>query len=206
MSYVFSTIEKNKIDESLNTQPKIELPKSFFIEYPKKYNYRQGYNECGPYNVAATIRILKEEDVDGAKIANEMSFRFKNGYSLPPGLEEYLVNQSLIVKTYFLKNRSDTEKVNLIKDNISENKPIIILGENYRVQHYMTILGYEDSQGGAIFSMYDPLYTKGEDGFTIDDNGDKPGNRDLTQTELFDFWSGGGMIGFYEWYAIVVSN
>ena len=47
---------------------------------------------------------------------------------------------------------------------------------------------------------------KGEqEGLTIDENGINPGNTSMTQEELLEFWSQGGMYGVYNWYAIINS-
>ncbi|MBI4235098.1 hypothetical protein HY604_02260, partial [Candidatus Peregrinibacteria bacterium] len=44
-----------------DSKPQIDqnaLKESAFLPYPPQYNYRQTKNDCGPFNVAAVVRVL----------------------------------------------------------------------------------------------------------------------------------------------------
>src|SRR3989338_4079034 len=71
---------KPDVDQSL-------IKASASIFYPSAYNYRQTKNDCGPFNIAAVVRVLKDENVDSASFAEEIGWRLPNKYTLPWGLE-----------------------------------------------------------------------------------------------------------------------
>jgi hypothetical protein len=171
------------------------------IPYPSTYNYYQTTNDCGPYNTAAIVRALKNVSVSSSKFAENIGWRLPNKYTLPWGLEEQLKQNEIRIKIYHLKKYTDQEKLSFLKYNLSDNKPIIILGKKNNWQHYITLLGYDSDK--EIVYVYDSYHEKGQNGLTKDDNGEKPGNRNLKFTEILDFWRGGGMYGLYKWYALV---
>jgi hypothetical protein len=172
------------------------------IAYPSDFNYRQTINDCGPFNVAAVVRALKPaEEVDSGVFAAEMKWRLPNNYTIPWGLEKQLKDNDVHIAIPYLKSLSDIDKAAYLREQLSLGHPVIILGERDYYEHYITLLGFDTMQD--VFYVYDSFYDKGEEGMTIDSNGDTPGNRNYSTGDLLDFWRGGGMYGQFEWYAIV---
>jgi hypothetical protein len=173
------------------------------IEYPSEFNYRQTLNDCGPFNVAAVVRALTKQEIDSAAFAEDISWRLPNKYTLPWGMEKQLKQHGIAIEVPHVAPLSDNDKIAFLQEQLSQQKPVIILGERDNYEHYLTIFGF-DAEKNEFF-IYDSLFEKGEDGFTIDSNGSLPGNRNLTAEEVLHFWRGGGMYGLFTWYAIVAS-
>ena len=171
------------------------------IDYPSQFNYLQTPNDCGPFNAAAVVRSLTGEQVSSAKFANDIGWRLPNNYTFPLGMELLLQDNGIELEIPNIKALSDTQKVQFLQERLSQNKPIIILGERDGYEHYLTIFGYNKLDDE--FYIYDSLFDSAGSGLTIDENGDLPGNRNLNSEALLAFWSGSGMYGFYTWYAIV---
>jgi hypothetical protein len=175
---------------------KSQIKTTSLIDYPSKFNYRQTVNDCGAFNTAAVVRALKKEEIDSQVFAEEIGWRLPNKYTLPWGLEEQLEENGIVIEKPNLKSLPDEEKILFLQQQLSQGKPIIILGETNGFEHYITIFGFDASKDE--FYIYDSLHDK-------DDNADSPGNRTFSSEELLDFWRGGGMYGMYKWYVIVAS-
>lgn len=184
-----------------------KIPPEATLLYPSEYNFRQSINNCGPYSAAAIIRIINQESTDSEIIAKNLLIRLPNGYTLPTSLEKELRKHNINVRGETFTGEgiaSSVFRIDRLMWHISLGHPIILLGKEKGAQHYITLLGYHKDATQNTFDVYDSWHTKGTEGLTVDDNGDAPGNRTLTQQQLLDFWSGGGMYGFYEYYAITV--
>lgn len=182
---------------------KIEIQS--LIEYPAIFNYRQTINDCGPYNTFAVIRALKGEDSDPQAYVKSMKWRLPNKYTIPWGLEKQLEENGIVIETPNLEQLTNEDKIVFLKEQLTLKKPIIILGERENYEHYITLFGFNSEKDE--FYAYDSLYKKhiSIEGITEDDNGNLPGNRNLTSNELLNFWEKGGMYGLFKWYAIVAS-
>lgn len=181
------------------------IKESSFVPYPPQYNYLQTRNDCGPFNVAAVVRALKEEDVDSTSFAKEIEWRLPNKYTLPWGLEKQLKENGINIEKPHFNLLTDDEKIKLIQQYLSLDKPIIILGERDNYEHYLTLLGFNAVTDE--YYIYDSLQTASTDqqGMTTDKNGSLPGNATLNESELLNFWRGSGMYGLWKWYGIVAS-
>ncbi len=189
-----------------NKAPAIDESKisvSSVIEYTPEFNYRQTINDCGPFNVAAVARALTKEKINSAEFAKNIEWRLPNKYTLPWGMEKQLKENGIVVEIPNIKALSDKEKILFLRERLSQGKPVIVLGERDNYEHYITIFGFNSAENE--FYAYDSLFEKAEEGYTADDNGSLPGNRNFTSEELLNFWRGGGMYGLYNWYAIVAS-
>lgn len=189
-------------------KPNIEkslIKESASITYPAKYNYRQTKNDCGPFNVAAAVRALKDENVDSSSFAQEIGWRLPNKYTLPWGLENKLKENGLKIYKPNFNTLTDDEKITLIQQYLSVGKPVIILGERDNYEHYFTLLGFNAT--ADEYYIYDSLQSAAPDqkGMTTDENGQNPGNAKLNSSELLNFWRDGGMYGLWKWYGLVVS-
>lgn len=181
-----------------------ELPEQALIPYSSSLNFRQGYNDCGPFSVKAMINAVRGQNIPVKELKSKMKWRLKNNYSLPPGMEGLLKKYKIKVKTINLGKLSDEKKIVELKKHLSAGKPIILLIGVGKYQHYITLLGY-DRNG---FIIYDSLLKASPQNkiYTVDLNGSLPGNNRLGYKELLAGWSMGGMYGFYEYYGIVGSK
>lgn len=184
---------------------KNQIKSAYLIEYQTEFNYRQTANDCGPFNVAAIVRALKNKEVDSGKFSKEIKWRLPNKYTLPIGLKKQLKQNDIIVKAPNLKRLSNEDKIYFLQQQLSQGRPVILLGEKENYQHYITLLGFDALKDE--FYIYDSAYQEDERirGLTRDDNATLPGNQTITSNKLLDFWDGGGMYGVYNWYAIVTS-
>lgn len=202
---IVAAISITIVAQQSKTPPKVQTSETFTsaqIFYPSEYNFRQSINDCGPFNVAAVIRALTKENVSSKNFAENIKWRLPNKYTIPIGLEEQLTENGITIEVPNLKPLSQKEKLQYLKETLIAQKPIILLGEQEGYQHYLTLFGFKNDD----FYIYDSLHEKGQAGLTKDENGDLPGNRNLSSEELIKFWEKGGMYGLYEWYAIVASS
>jgi len=186
-----------EIDES-------KISDSSIIDYQSEFNYLQTVNDCGPYNVAAVVRSLTKEEVSSVEFAKNIGWRMPNAYTLPLGLEKQLKDNDIKIEIPNLKTLSDGDRIVFLRERLSQGMPVIILGERDKIEHYITIFGFNSKKDE--FYVYDSLLGKGKEGFTVDENDSLPGNRNFTSEELIYFWRGGGMHGKFIWYAIVASK
>lgn len=174
------------------------------IPYSSEFNFRQTVNGCGPFSAAAVVRALTDREIDSKEFDKSMRWRLRDGGTLPMGMEKQLKEHGISVEIPEVSRLTDEQKISLLQENLSQNKPIIVLGQTKDYEHYITLFGFDTSKDE--FYIYDSFHDKEKEGYTKDDNGDLPGNRTFTSKELLDFWRGGGMYGFYNWYAIVASS
>ena len=59
-----------------------EINDSSALNYPSSYNFRQTYNDCGPYSCFAVLKVLGKK-INLKEIKNNMKWRLKNKYTLP---------------------------------------------------------------------------------------------------------------------------
>lgn len=176
------------------------IKQSALIPYPSEYNFRQTINDCGPFNVAAVIRALTGREISSKKLAETIGWRLPNKYTLPWGIEDQLKSNGINIEIPNIGPLDNNEKLNFLKERLSLNRTIIILGEQDGYQHYITILGFDSSLDE--FYIYNSLHEKGEEGLTKDENGSLPGNVIMNSEDIINFWTGGGMYGMYKWYAV----
>jgi len=187
--------------------PEIDVSKvsdSIIIDYQSEFNYLQTVNDCGPFNVAAVVRSLTKKEVSSAEFSKNIGWRMPNDYTLPWGLEKQLKDNDIKIEIPNLKALSDEDRIVFLRERLSQGKPVIILGERDTIEHFITIFGFNSKKDE--FYVYDSLFEKGKEGFTIVDNASLPGNRNYTSEALLNFWRGGGMHGKFIWYAIVAGK
>ena len=177
---------------------------AMIMEYSKPDHFRQTPNDCGPYNVAAVVRALKNVEVSSAEFAEDITWRLPNNYTLPIGLEKQLKENGVFVRAYSLKSFEDHLRIDFLLENLSLKRPVIILGEQDGYEHYITLFGFDSAEDE--FYLYDSIVKAGNPGMTTDLNAFAPGNKSMTAEELLEFWRGGGTYGVYNWYAIASSE
>lgn len=172
-------------------------------DYPTEFHFLQPDNDCGPYNVAAIVRVLNKKQVSSGEFAETIGWRMPNGYTMPWGLEEQLKENGIPIEIPNLPVFTDEERLDFLHERMSQGKLVIILGEKDGIQHYLSLFGFNRQKDE--FYVYDSLLEEGTVGMTIDENGDQTGNSTLNSNELLKFWSQGGMYGKFIWYAIVAA-
>ncbi|GAB4143671.1 MAG: C39 family peptidase [Patescibacteria group bacterium] len=197
----------------LQNSPNIrETDKSFFIlGYSMDWNYYQTKNDCGPFSLAAAYRILKQQNVDSAEFVREMPWRIPERLTFPTGLEQLARQKGLQTSTPSLIKLSNSERVRWLESELSQGRPVIILGgfaNSWYYRHYVTVLGYSKQGGQTEYYLYDSLQKKSENNekMTIDATLSVSGNKVLSESQLLDFWSRGGIAGVYQWYGLSLSN
>jgi hypothetical protein len=166
--------------------------------------YRQTLNNCAPYAVMGVINILKGEKKDPELLAKETKWRIIKNLTFPQGLIDLLNKYQIKTEEYSLKLYSDEDKIVWLKNIIDKGNPIILLVKVKNIQHYFTIIGY-DNNG---FMLYDSLQEKREPDSrkTLIDREDYSGNRYYTNDELIELWNKGGYKIFFRNWAVVCYN
>ncbi len=134
----------------------------------------------------------------------ELPWKLPGGYTHPRALESLIQKQGVATQVFDAGSLNDEEKIRFLQQQISAGSPVILLTYMYDYQHYITLLGYDAAQGA--FSIYDPVFTRGETGMTVDENGALPGNRTIANDRLLTDWSRGGIAGLYTWYALGIAS
>lgn len=178
----------------------IVIPNMAELPYKSEWNFRQSKNACGPYSAAAVVRQLTSNEISSETISRATPWRY-HGYTLPFGVVQVIRNQGLSVNELIVTG-SDKDKIAWVHAQIAQQKPVIILGRKNGLLHYVTLLGFRQNQ----FTVYDSLEERGASEMTIDKNDTLPGNTNWTNDELLAFWSQGGVVGLYRYYAIVTRS
>jgi len=163
--------------------------------------YRQTLNNCGPYSVMAVINILHGINIDPEILAQETKWRIRKNMTFPQGVIDLLHKYNIKTKEYSMKLYSDTEKILWLKNKIDNKNAVILLLKVDNIQHYFTIIGY-DEEG---FMIYDSLQEKQKEDprKTIIDREDCAGNRYYTYEKLIGLWNNGGYKIFFKNWAVV---
>ncbi len=183
-----------------------DIPPQFSLKVASDSNFRQGTNQCGPFAAAMFVHTFKSgADNDPLRAVTELPWKLPGGYTHPRALESLIRSRihGLTVQGYDAGLLNDEQKIRFLQQQISSGSPVILLTYMYDYQHYITLLGYDADQ--EEFYVYDPVFSRGETGMTLDENGELPGNRNIAHTQLLSDWSKGGVAGFYTWYLLSVS-
>ena len=165
--------------------------------------YRPTLNNCGPYSVMAVINILKNEEISPELLASEMQWRIYKNLTFPRGVVKLLNAYAIKTKEYILKNKTGNEKIQWLQENIDKGFPVIVLIKIQHIQHYVTILGYDENG----FMLYDSLQEKSSENTrkTVTDKKCRSGNRYYPYEEFIDLWDAGGYKIFFRNWAAVCS-
>jgi Peptidase_C39 like family len=168
-------------------------------------HFRQSLNNCGSYAVAGVLNVFDDKLVDPEEIANSISYKFKDRFTLPIGLESYLKNKGMNVENNNTIGLSELQKIDYLKYQLSSGKAGILLvkipDSPWYYLHYITILGYDESS----FYVYDSLAPRDSDSkFTIDTNGPQPGNKSIPAKELIQIWDAGNILNYPKNYNLFV--
>ncbi len=184
--------------KKVHQQGDVGLPDSISLPYESQWNFRQSVNGCAPYSAAAVLRLKKDPTTSSADVDARISWRFR-GYTFPFGIVQFLKSQGASPEQFIVEG-TDAQKMTWLKAQLSQKQPVILWGRKSGLLHYVTLMGYEKGE----FYIYDSLEEKGDPGMTIDKNGSRPGNATWSNAQLLDFWSRGGLLGLYRFYAIII--
>ncbi len=154
---------------------KPNYPDAFIIEENNIFE-TQVVNECSAFSSAYILRHFGEDE-RGLQLYENFNYKLPfSGYVLPKGILEYFKDSSYQVRMY-------TGTLETLKTQLTKGTPIIVLvGSGLNWQHYMTVVGYNESANEIYF--FDSLRDK-------DENNDLPGNRTLSIDYFLSMWDNG---------------
>ena len=172
-----------------------------YLEISNEIYYRQTINNCGPYSVMGVINVLTGDKKDPEILVKETKWRIMKNLTFPQGLIDLLRKYKIKTKEYSLKLYSNNEKIFWLKNQIDNGSPIILLVKVKNIQHYFTVIGYDENG----FMLYDSLQEKQNENTmkTKIDRKEYRGNRYYTGDELMGLWNKGGYKIFFRNWAIV---
>jgi hypothetical protein len=175
-----------------------------YLEISKETYYRQTLNNCAPYAVMGVINILTNEIKDPEILAKETKWRIIKNLTFPQGLIDLLHKYKIKTKEYRLIMYKNYDKITWLKNQIDNGSPIILLVKVKNIQHYFTIIGYDENG----FMLYDSLQEKQEGATrkTIVDREEYMGNRYYENNEILELWNKGGYKIFFKNWAVVCSR
>jgi len=155
---------------SFATQNKFNVPIHTDFE-------QQGKNQCAAYSTAFVLRNSGLQ-AKGIEVYAKIPFKIPiSGYVLPKGVLTYLESQGLNPIIY--KGNLSSLKARLVQGAA----PVIVLvGNGFFWQHYMTLVGFDDDKGELYFVDTNKLK---------DENLELPGNRTMTTDYFSQWWSNG---------------
>lgn len=131
----------------------IKYPESYYIKRRNRHE-KQLYNECAGYSTAFLLRHF-DKDMSGEKAYTNMKFKHQSsGYVMPKSIVEYL-------KTYNIECQIMKGNLETLKSRLALGNPLIVLiGQKFEWQHYVTIVGYDGVKKEIyVFdSLCDPSY------------------------------------------------
>jgi len=172
-----------------------------YLEISNEIYYRQTLNNCAPYAAMGVINVLTKEIKDPEMLVKETKWRIMRNLTFPQGLINLLHKYNIRMKEYSLKLYSDNKKIIWLKNQIDKENPVILLVKVKNIQHYFTVIGYDENG----FMLYDSLQEKQNENTrkTIVDKDDYMGNRYYTNSELINLWNNGGYLIFFKNWAVV---
>jgi hypothetical protein len=182
------------------------FPDSFSLTLNPLNHFRQSLNNCGSYSVAGVLNVFDDKLVDPEKIADNIYFKIKDRLTFPLGLEWMLKDKKMDIETNNVIEMGYKDKVNYLKSQLSSGKAGILLvkvpNSDWYYLHYITVLGYNETE----FYIYDSLAPRNSNDskYTIDLNGDNPGNKSIEALELIKIWDAGNILNYPKNYNLFV--
>ncbi len=159
----------------INDKINVNYPDSFTITQENSFE-TQVVNECSAFSSAYVLRHFGENKT-GLALYDEFNYKLPfSGYVLPKGILDYFKDTPYQVKMY-------TGTFETLKTQLTKGTPIIVLvGNHLNWQHYMTVVGYNDTLQEVYF--FDSLRE-------TDENESLPGNRTLSTDYFLSMWDNG---------------
>ncbi|HBP17591.1 MAG TPA: hypothetical protein DEA08_07350 [Planctomycetes bacterium] len=169
---------------------------------------KQGKNQCGAYSLALALRVYGHE-AEGADLVDVVSHRLSWSEALsgtlPWKIQGELSRRRLTRETFTAAGHPAQDRLGPVRAHLAAGAPVLLLIESERgSQHYVLALGYSS----AGLDLYDPNFTPdpARPEVTLDDNGERPGNRTLSEARVLELWSRGGGGGLYRWWYLPVRS
>ncbi len=158
----------------LSTDPLNPINYSLNIDLTNTSFDKQGYNMCSGF-AAAFIQRYYGQPASGNQVYHEIAYKFPFDIGVPP---HRLISH---FKDNNLKAAARTGELDELKYFSSKGIPVIVLvGEGFKWQHYMVLVGYSENDNEIYF--YDP-----ESGPAMIAR-EKPGNKTLSTDEFLAIW------------------
>jgi hypothetical protein len=170
-----------------------------YLEISNEIYYRQTLNNCAPYSVMGVINVLTGEIKDPEILAQETKWRIMKNLTFPQGIIDLLRKYKINTKEYSLNLYSNNKKIFWLKNQIDNGNPIVLLVKIKNIQHYFTVIGYDENG----FMLYDSLQEKQIENTMKTDREEYMGNRYYTNNELMGLWNDGGYKIFFRNWAVV---
>lgn len=173
-----------------NDKINVNYPDSFTITQENSFE-TQVVNECSAFSSAYVLRHFGENKT-GLALYDEFNYKLPfSGYVLPKGILDYFKDTPYQVKMY-------TGTFETLKTQLTKGTPIIVLvGDHLNWQHYMTVVGYNDTLQEVYF--FDSLRE-------TDENESLPGNRTLSTDYFLSMWDNGLPIFNHLYFVIEKGN
>ncbi|HWQ72952.1 MAG TPA: hypothetical protein VN370_11625 [Desulfitobacteriaceae bacterium] len=154
----------------------VDLPNSFNIPINTGFEF-QGKNQCAAFSTAFILRNFGQI-AKGSEVYSELSYKVPiSGYVLPKGIVTYLRYNGF--NSTVFKGDLNTLKAKLVEGS---NPLIVLVGNGFLWQHYMTFVGFDNQKGELYF------FDSGKD---KDENAELPGNRTMTNDYFLKWWDNG---------------
>lgn len=164
----------------------LNYPIAFSIDKENLFE-TQLNNECSAFSLSYILRHFGEQQT-GLNLYQELNYKLPvSGYVLPKGIIHYFKNSNYSIEMF-------TGTLESLKTRLAEGTPIIVLvGQSFNWQHYMTLVGYDSTSDELYF--FDSLKIN-------DENGEQPGNRTLKTNYFLSLWDNGLPI-FHQLYFVI---
>lgn len=187
-----------------------QLAKKFVLSIKPKEYLTQGPNHCGVYSVKAVLSAFGLDFKGHPKEYHPNVFGRLTGLTLSKQyLVDILKSNGLNAKVSSAENLSSEAKLDLLKTNLAEDKPVMVrIGNGYIltnkynpvlgkiIGHWITLWGYDDQN--QIFYVYDSGLLRKYWNKTI-----PIGNTTRTYQEVLRDWDFGR---FQPWYWFITSE
>ena len=147
----------------------------------------QSPHHCGGFVTWFVLRYFLKISQSPREITSRIPWRIPFSGTLPCGIVSFLKRNRLSVAEKYYRDSSDEMKIDAVSAWLGAGQLVIILGKQRGQQHYVVVV---QQFGQNEFSIYDPLV----------------GYSQWTESDLLRFWSGGGVMGFYTSYVIIVGQ
>lgn len=162
---------------------KIEFSKKYIIPN-KSYFEKQKRSQCGGYSSAYVLRFLGEK-VKGEEIYSSMNYKLSNGYVLPQALIQTFDKYDVSAELY-------SGTLDTLKTRLANGIPIIvIIGDGFKWQHYVTVTGYDENN----IYLYDSNF---------ENETSKSYNRTISNSEFINTWK--NKLPFFEQAYFVIQR
>lgn len=172
--------------------------KNFVVSKRPAEYLKQGWNHCGAFSVKGILSAYERDDRENPREYHLHWFGRLTGYTLGAAYwPEVLRSHGLRAKEKFAHRLTDTNRLSLLKELLSQNQPVMVrIGNGYLpngkynwilgriVGHWITLWGYDDSR--HVFYVYDSCVP-----VTRHDQNIPAGNTTRTYSQMLRDWRGG---------------